>query len=61
MTDYQYQVLELMRAGAPQIEIAQTLGKFPQSVSDAVKRGRIDEILAVESVIAARLARYKAR
>ncbi len=61
MTDYQYQVLELMRTGASQTDIAQTLGKFPQSVSDAVKRGRIDEILAAESVIAARLARYKAR
>ena len=51
MTDYQYNVYALLRTGEKQIDIAERLEKSAQSVSDAVKRGAIDEVIDAEEVI----------
>lgn len=51
MTDYQYDVFNLLRQGLSQKEIAKRLKKYPQSVSDAVRRGQIDLVIDAETVI----------
>jgi DNA-binding CsgD family transcriptional regulator len=45
MTDYQREVYGLLAGGLSQTEAAARLGKYPQSVSDAVRRGRADLVL----------------
>ena len=55
MTDYQYEVFRMTGAGRSQKDVAEALGKFPQSVSDAVKRSLADEVLAAERAVRARL------
>ncbi|MFN4100716.1 MAG: hypothetical protein ACK4GT_13150, partial [Pararhodobacter sp.] len=55
MTDYQFQIHSLMAAGVSQKAIAEQLGKYPQSVSDAVRRAEIDLVIEAEAQILARL------
>lgn len=56
MTDYQHQVYLLSAEGLAQREIASRLGKYAQSVSDAVKRGAVEDVLEAERAIRRRLA-----
>lgn len=56
MTGYQYEVYQLVKSGLNQKQIAEHLGKFAQSVSDAVKRGHIEQVLDAEDVIRRQLA-----
>lgn len=51
MTPYQRIVWQLLEQGLTQKEIAKRLKKFPQSVSNAVKRGRADQVLRAGEVI----------
>ncbi len=51
MTDYQYKVFQMKRNGMSQKQIADKLGKFAQSVSDAATRGNIDLVLQAEETI----------
>lgn len=57
MTAYQYEVYTLLSGGLSQKAIARKLGKYPQSVSDAVKRGYIEEVIQAENAIEPLLAR----
>jgi hypothetical protein len=56
MTDYQREVYGLLATGLTQTEAATRLGKYPQSVSDAVKRGRADLVLEASQAINGLLA-----
>jgi hypothetical protein len=49
MTDYQRTVYRLMRDGLSGAQIAERLGKYPQSVSDAAKRGGAELVIEAES------------
>jgi len=51
MTDYQRTVYQLMRDGLSGSEIASRLGKYPQSVSEAAKRGGADLVIEAETTI----------
>ncbi len=51
MTDYQYAVYRGLRAGETQTDLAARLDKFPQSISDAVRRGQAELVLEAEAVI----------
>lgn len=55
MTDYQFQVYALMAEGLSQKAVAERLGKYPQSVSDAVRRAEIELVIEAEDQIIARL------
>ena len=50
-TDYQYQVYTLLAQGLSQRVIAKDLDKFPQSVSDAVKRARLELVIRMDQLI----------
>ena len=50
-TDYQYQVYTLLEQGLSQRDIAKALDKFPQSVSDAVKRARLELVIRMDQLI----------
>ena len=50
-TDYQYQVYTLLAQGRSQRVIAKDLDKFPQSVSDAVKRARLELVIRMDQLI----------
>jgi len=49
MTPYQRSVWRLAKQGLAQREIAERLGKFAQSVSDAARRAAIDTVVAAEN------------
>jgi hypothetical protein len=51
MTEYQYEVFKLLEAGFSQKDIAKKLGKHPQSVSDAARRGAALQILGAYETI----------
>lgn len=51
MSDYQRSVFELLVDGLAQKQIAVKLGKYEQSVSDAIQRGKVTYILESEQVI----------
>lgn len=55
MSAYQFQVYTLLSEGASQKAVAEQLGKFTQSVSDAVRRAEIDLVIDAERQILARL------
>jgi DNA-binding CsgD family transcriptional regulator len=55
MSAYQFQVYSRLADGASQKAVAQQLGKYPQSVSDAVRRGEIDLVIEAEEQILRRL------
>lgn len=55
MSAYQFQIFSLMADGLSQKAIAEQLGKYPQSVSDAVRRGETDLVLDAEAQIRIRL------
>jgi DNA-binding CsgD family transcriptional regulator len=56
MTEYQRNVYRLLAGGHAQKEIAARMQKLPQSVSDAIKRGRADLVLEAKEAIAGLLA-----
>lgn len=56
MTDYQYDVYRLYETGMKQKDIAAQLGKFEQSISDAIKRGRAELVIKLDQSIQAMLA-----
>lgn len=56
MTGYQHDVYSGLKAGLTQKQVAASLKKYPQSVSDAVRRGHIERVLEAEQVIEARLS-----
>ena len=56
MTVYQREVHSLLSGGLSQTEAAARLGKYPQSVSDAVRRGRADLVLEAREAINGLLA-----
>lgn len=51
MTAYQFEVYSLLNRGLNQQTVAKQLGKFPQSVSDAVRRADIDLLIDAERKI----------
>ncbi len=51
MTSYQRDVYLLLKEGLNQSQIAERLGKQPQSVSDAVKRGGAERVIECEEAI----------
>lgn len=51
MTPYQRSVCNLLDAGLSQKEIAKKLKKYPQSVSDAVKRSAADQVVESGHII----------
>ncbi len=51
MTPYQREVYLLLKEGLNQSQIAERLGKQPQSVSDAVKRGGAERVIECEEAI----------
>jgi len=51
MTRYQREVYRLLASGLNQGEIAARLGKYPQSVSDAVKRGHAELVIEASAAI----------
>jgi hypothetical protein len=51
MTNYQYDVYRLLASGVTQKAAAAELGKFPQSISDAVKRGHVDLVIEAERAV----------
>lgn len=57
MTPYQRSVYRLLNAGLSQKEITIMLKKYPQSVSNAVKRGAAEQVLKAEQLIGAILAK----
>lgn len=57
MTDLQFEAYRRMRAGARQVDVARDLRKSKQSVSDYVRRGRVELVLDGEELIRAELAR----
>ncbi|MEO0465338.1 MAG: SatD family protein [Pseudomonadota bacterium] len=59
MTDYQYDVYRLLRAGVAQTEIAKTLGKYEQSVSKAVQRSHADLVIDTENALIHRLNEHQ--
>ncbi len=59
MTDYQRTVYRMMRDGFSGSEIAERLGKYPQSVSEAMKRGSADLVIEAESAIRKLAARIE--
>lgn len=59
MTDYQFQVYARLSEGGSQKSVAEALGKSPQSVSDAVKRGRVEEAIDIESAIDVFIQRWE--
>lgn len=58
MTDYQFLVYILLAEGLSQKAVAERLGKYPQSVSDAVRRAEIDLVIEAENQIIDRLRTY---
>ncbi|OYW88427.1 MAG: hypothetical protein B7X53_00740 [Hyphomonas sp. 34-62-18] len=58
MTDYQFLVYILLAEGLSQKAVAERLGKYPQSVSDAVRRAEIDLVIEAENQIIDRLRAY---
>lgn len=59
MTDYQFEVYQLMASGLSQSEVAAQLGKYQQSVSDAVSRAHIDIVLEAETAMRDMLAGFR--
>jgi hypothetical protein len=57
MTSYQRMAFSLLKQGFSQKTVSKKLGKHPQSVSDAVKRGKADLLLEAHSAIRQMLAR----
>ncbi|MFQ5865253.1 MAG: SatD family protein [bacterium] len=51
MTPYQRQVWQLLESGLTQKQISERLKKYPQSVSDAAKRGEADLVLRAGRII----------
>jgi len=51
MTDYQWEVFRLIRKGMTGKAAAQELQKHPQSISDAIKRGKAHLVLEAETTI----------
>jgi DNA-binding CsgD family transcriptional regulator len=51
MTAYQRQVWQLLKSGHSQKQIAEKLGKFPQSVSEALSRGAGELVIDAEQRI----------
>jgi DNA-binding CsgD family transcriptional regulator len=51
MTTYQREVFSLLKRGLAQKTIARKLGKHPQSVSDAVRRGKSELVLQAQAAI----------
>jgi len=51
MTSYQREVYQLLEQEMPQVQIAEKLGKLPQSVSDAVARGAADLVIDAHRAI----------
>lgn len=58
MTTYQFQVFTLLEQEIAQKEIARRLGKYPQSVSKAVKTSHADLIIDAQTVITSCLERF---
>ncbi|RMF64356.1 MAG: hypothetical protein D6743_09420 [Calditrichaeota bacterium] len=58
MTAYQHQVYLLLKAGMSQKKISEELSKYPQSVSNAIKRGASDQVIRAERVIHRMLEKY---
>ncbi|MBK5912458.1 hypothetical protein CCR85_13275 [Rhodothalassium salexigens] len=56
LTDYQFAVYERLARGDSQKDVAEALGKFPQSVSDAAHRGKLALLIDAEATLRARLA-----
>lgn len=56
MTAYQREVYRLLAGGLNQAEIAAQMGKHPQSVSDAVRRGHAELVLEARGAIDGLLA-----
>lgn len=51
MTPYQRQVWQLLESGLTQKQISGRLEKYPQSISDAVKRGRAELVVKAGRII----------
>lgn len=51
MTPYQREVWQLLEQGLAQKEISKRLKKYPQSISDAVKRGGADQVVRAGQII----------
>ena len=51
MTPYQREVWQLLEQGMTQKEISELLNKYPQSVSEAVKRGGADLVIRASKII----------
>ncbi|ABI75922.1 putative satD protein [Hyphomonas neptunium ATCC 15444] len=58
MSAYQFQVYSLLADGLSQKVVAEQLGKYPQSVSDAVRRAEIDLVIEAERQILEQLKTY---
>ncbi len=51
MTPYQREVWQFLEQGLSQKEISKRLKKYPQSISDAVKRGGADQVVRAGQII----------
>ena len=51
MTSYQREVWQLLEQDLTQKEISKRLKKYPQSISDAVKRGGADQVVRAGQII----------
>lgn len=60
MTDYQYTVYWLEKAGLKGTEIAEKLGKNPRSISNAKKTGHSNDVISLERAVEALLDRTAA-